>query len=190
MLIMPLFFEVNSDLKFSLEILADPIYSKLKLTQGFNEAVATATGIANEYEAHIEKEGKIRGQVRTRIIEDLDRLFTLLIVVREKLQELKKEQYSPHESISYKVPLVVRGKKYTGQGTIQKKDIATPYTFSSGYGALILSRFKNLLINCYEVLNGQEMRSSRIQKIFLMFDDLFYNILVMRYKLRNLLIDR
>jgi hypothetical protein len=187
---MPLYFEVNDDLEFSLEILADPGYTKLKLTQGFNEAVATATGIANEYEAYLEKEGKIRGQIRTRIIEDLDRLFTLLLVVREKVQELRNKSRVQGKGFSYKVPLVVKGKKYTSQGAIRQKDIDIPYSFSSGYGTLVLSKFKNLLINCSEVLNSQEAQDNRLRYIFLMFDDLFYNILVMRYKLRNLLIDR
>jgi hypothetical protein len=187
---MPLYFEVNDDLTFSLEILADPIYVRLKLTKSFNEAVATATGIANEYEAYIEKEGKIRGQIRTRIIEDLDRLFTLLIVVRDKLQELRNKSQAPGKGLSYKVPLVIKGKKYTSQGAIQQKDIVIPYSFSSGYQTLILSTFKNLLINCSEVLNGKKTQDNRLRSIFLMFDDLFYNILVMRYKLRNLLIDR
>ena len=185
-----MFYEVSEDLKFLIEIMSDSFLSKLELAKGLKEAIATATGIANEYKAYIAKEGKIRGQERARMIENLDRFFTLLIILREKLQESKIRKHFSDKEFLYKVPIRVKGNKYVGYGTLQKKDVAAKYTFNSGYETLILWKLKGLLIYCYRTLNGQEIQEDNLQDMYLMFDDLFYNILVMRYKLRNLLIDR
>jgi hypothetical protein len=150
---MPLFFEIDKDLNFQVEILIDSEILRHGLLRLFRNTIGYASKISAQYDAFIARDGKILGQERIQLLEK-------------------------------------RTNKLTTFGKIVQEDLYGIKNFSSGYETLILEKIKKLLIVYKNSIQGETIRENRFGEIYSMIDDIFSNIIAVRYNLENCLIDR
>jgi len=185
---MPLFFTVDEKLNFTLELIVDPLLKKSDLANLFKHTISIATKIQKEYVLFIEKEGRILGQERTQLIEDLDSLFSYLAILSNKLSG----SFFPHDETHYRIFLHAKYNKMVSRGRIHEEDIAKIKNFLKGYELLIMSKIRELLLNFKHLMNSEKDKKGAIkwfEELYETIDSLLYNLLVIRYNLQNCLID-
>lgn len=188
---MPLFFEIDKDLNFQVEILFDSEILRHGLPRLFRNTIGYASKISAQYDAFIARYGKILGQERIQLLESLDNLFIYLVLFRVRLESEHRPDRRPEDSTrSFKVHIEKRTNKLTTFGKIVQEDLYGIKNFSSGYETLILEKIKKLLIVYKNSIQGETIRENRFGEIYSMIDDIFSNIIAVRYNLENCLIDR
>jgi len=187
---MPFFCEIDDELNFTIEIIIDPDFLNANVADLFKKAITLSTNINNQYAGFIAREGRIRGQERTQLIEALDNLFILLVMLRLKFMDVLSPPVMREEDLLYKVPLSRKLNKLVATGKLNEKELFGIKNFNEGYEKLILNKIKKLLINYKNIINSQSSSSDDSEEMFLTFDDIFYNSIIIRYNLENLLLDR
>jgi len=188
---MPLFCEMDKDLNFRVEILSDSEILRHDLTGLFRNTIGYASKIGAQYDSFITRDGKILGQERIQLLESLDNLFIYLVMLQVRLESVHGAERTKAESnYGFKISIEKRSNKLTASGKIVQEDLYGIKTFSAGFATLILGKIKKLLIMYKNSIQGDEIREHGFGEIYSMIDDIFYNIIAVRYNLENCLIDR
>ena len=69
-------------------------------------------------------------------------------------------------------------------------DIAGIVSFNEGYEVLILKKTKDLLLKYKYTQDSEEPSFDKYMDLYSIFDEIFYNTILMRYGIENLLIDK
>jgi hypothetical protein len=185
---MPLFFTVDEKLNFSLELIVDPALREQDVAALFKRIVVVAAKTRREYNHFMDKEGRILGQERTQLIEDLDELFSCAALLSTRI---RKNETGGGENLRM-VPLRMKHNKFLSEGRLLETDAVQVGSFSLGYELLVLNRMKELLANYRNLAvspPASEKRAGSIEELAACFDEILYNLLVMRYNLQNCLLD-
>jgi hypothetical protein len=186
---MPLFFDIDSKQRFSIEVMiGNELY-----TQSLSEVIARVTAdskrIKQLYTDFALKEGRIHGQGRVQIVEGLDELFGVLLFLRKSLIERAPREIASVNTVFHRVMIVIKMNKFVVKGTLDNRDLSNLVSFNTGYNVLILKEIKNLLIKCKNTLNSEELLLEKYKDLYNTFDEIFYNTILLRYAIENLLID-
>jgi hypothetical protein len=188
---MPIFFEVDTKLNFNIELMIDPLLKEMDLSQLFKNTITIATKIQKQYDVFMKKEGKILGQERTQLIEDLDSLFCFLVILHDRLKKNISIEDIYSNKVNYRVPIYVKFNKFVSQGKLRNDDLFSIENFSRGYEVLILNKIKELLLYYKNTRSttGNNKSLEGFEELYRTFDEIFYNLIVMRYNLQNCLVD-
>jgi len=188
---MPLFCEIDRELNFRVEILFDSEILRRDLTGLFRNTIGYASKIGAQYDSFITRDGKILGQERIQLLESLDNLFIYLVMLRVRLESVHgPDRASVESNRGFKVSIEKKSNKLTASGKIVPEDLYGIKDFSSGYTTPILGKIKKLLIMYKNSIQGEAIQEHGFGEIYSMVDDIFYNIIAVRYNLENCLIDR
>ena len=138
----------------------------------------------------MEKEGRILGQERIQLIEALDNLFVNLVTLRIRLEKSLSTDISLTDELYYKVPIKIKVNKFAIHGKLKKDDLFSIKNFSEGYEGLIFNKIKQMLMKYQDALKDKQLLVHKLEELYLIFDDILYNSIVMRYNLENCLIDK
>jgi hypothetical protein len=189
---MPIFFEVDNKLNFQIELLIDPVLKEMDTRRLFRSIIAIAKKIQLQYAIFIKKEGKILGQERTQLIEQLDYLFAFLSVLRDKLRERFSSGSQIKLNYQDKVFINHQYNKFRVIGKFRKDDLFGIENFNKGYEVLIRKGIKELMVKYKDLKITRKNKKRLLNKakdVYQSFDDILYNVIVMRYNLQNCLID-
>ena len=75
------------------------------------------------------------------------------------------------------------------KGTLNIDDISVVTSFNEGYEGVILKKIKDLLLKYKNTLDSGEPSFDEFMDIYSTFDGVFYNMILIRYGIENLLID-
>ncbi len=187
---MPLFCDIDSNLNFTIEIMIDTDIEEQDLSQLFKNTIVSATKINKRYDHLIDKEGRILGQERIQLIEALDNLFVLLVILRIRLEKSLPADISLKDEMYYKVPIKIKVNKFAIHGKLKKDDPFKIENFSEGYEGLIFNKIKEMLMKYQDAVKDEHLQINKFAELYLIFDDILYNSIVMRYNLEICLIDR
>jgi len=187
---MPFFCEIDDKLNFNVEIMIDPAFSEINLPDLFKKTIVLSNSINNQYTVFIVRDGKVRGQERTQLIEALDNLFILLVVLCLKLIDVFSPRVKPEGELLYKVPFSKKLNKIVAKGKLNDRELFGIKNFNEGYENLIIDKIKKLLISYKNIINSDSSSQDEFREMFLTFDDIFYNFIIIRYNIENLLLDR
>jgi len=76
------------------------------------------------------------------------------------------------------------------KGTLNSNDISGIVSFNEGYEGMILKKIKDLLLKYKYTLDSEEPSFDKYMDLYSIFDEIFYNTIIMRYGIENLLIDK
>jgi hypothetical protein len=187
---MPLFFNVDNRLRFTVEVMiGNDLYAK-----SLSEIIAHVTAISKKikqiYTVFISKEGRVHGQGRVQLVEGLDELFGVLLLLRKNLEERTPREVASANELEKKVMVETRINKFIATGVLQSNDIAGIASFNEDYDLLILKTIKDLLLKYKNTLDSEKPSHDKYIDLYTVFDEIFYNTIVMRYGVENLLIDK
>jgi hypothetical protein len=173
------------------EILFDSEILRHELPGLFRNTIGYASKINAQYEYFMNRDGKILGQERVKLLESLDNLFINLVMLRVRLESLHQTAGDSRSSNrSSSVHIENRHNKVVISGRIVQEDLFGIKNFNSGYETLILDKIKTLLILYKNSIQGDTIQEHGFEKMYSMIDEIFYNIVAVRYNLENCLIDR
>ncbi len=187
---MPLFFNIDNRLNFMVEVLLGNDLSAQKLSVIIRQVADTTKRIKLLYTGFISKESRIYGQGRVQLVEALDELFTILLLLRENLNKRTPRELSTTGNNNMRIAVETKINKIVVQGSMSRNDISKIESFNEGYEVLILKEIKDLLIKYKNTLDSEETSLDKYRDLYSGFDDIFYNTILMRYSVENLLIDR
>jgi hypothetical protein len=187
---MPLFFEIDTRLRFTVEV----ILGTDTLAKSLSEIIAGVTNVSKNikqlYAGFISKEGRIHGQGRVQLVEGLDELFGVLLLLRENLKDRTAGENGINNPLQSRVSVDTRINKFVVKGVLNQDDISGIVSFNKGYDAYILKKIQNLLLLYKNTVNSEKLTVAGYRDIYDAFDEIFYNTLLLRYGVVNLLIDK
>ncbi|MFW6137625.1 MAG: hypothetical protein ACOC7U_00480 [Spirochaetota bacterium] len=187
---MPLFFYIDDKLNFTTEVILTPEFLQMNIAEVLNNITGTGAKIKKTYAVLVAGGGKIRGQERTMLVEGLDRLFMLILTLRSKLGQNLPRQILSNINLNFRVSWDLKHhNKYTAQGRLEPPDLFGIESFNKGYQYLVLNNIKELLVKYKEFLADENVDVEKAEALYRGLDDIFYDIMVVRYNVHNLLID-
>lgn len=187
---MPLFFNIDNRLHFTVEVMFGNDLSSQRLSVIIRQVTTITKMIKQLYTGFISKMGRIHGQKRVQLVEMLDELFTVLLLLRENLKERTPQESSLKGELNMRVVVKTKINKFIVQGAMSSDDISRIESFNEGYEVLILQEVKDLLIKYKTTLDSEEASFDKYIDLYNDFDEVFYNTILMRYSVENLLIDK
>ena len=187
---MPFFCEIDVNLHFKIEVRLDSDVSEQELSQLLKNTIVIATNIKKQYDLFMAEEGKILGQERIRLVESLDNLFTFLVLMRIHLGKNLSMDPVIIKQLDIKVPIAVKHNKFSIQGKLRREDLYGMQNFTKGFTIPIYEKIKVILIKYKSVLNGESLLNDSVLGLYRTFDNILYNLIVLRYNLENCLIDK
>ncbi len=178
---MALFFTISNKFRFNIEIVIDTeIFNKSnpQIVRDILNSVKKITKMQQEFNA---ARRKIIGQSRIDYIAALDNLFIHLVVLRRNLRQYQDNDAEEAESSEehYNVPLDFQTHRISSRGRLQQKDLVSVDNFSSSFNSKVLEKIRDLMVKYREfVASGHS--SQEIENIYKIFDEVFYNILLLR----------
>jgi hypothetical protein len=163
---------------------------KKSLSEIIMRVTAILKKIKQLYTGFILKEGRIYGQGRVQLVEVLDELFSMLLLLRKNLSERTPKEISSTYELNRRVTVETKINKFIAKGTLNSNNISEIVSFNEGYDVLILKKIKNLLLKYKNTLDAEEPSFNKYTDLYSCFDEIFYNTILMRYGVENLLIDK
>jgi hypothetical protein len=185
---MPFFFEIDGGLNYTLEILVDPETLSQELSAAFKRVIETAASISQVYGAVVSKAGKILGQERTQLIEDLDGLFTRLVVLYAHFQRGGTER--ARDNLPLRVPIEVRRNKFLARGSLTDDDVKGVTSFIGEFNGRVVAKIKSMLVEYREAVADGTIDDGEYRSLFRTLDGILYDILILRYSIKSLLVDQ
>jgi hypothetical protein len=162
--------------------------------KGLSEVIIGVADISKKikklYTGFILKEGGIYGQGRVQLVESLDELFSMLLLLRKNLTDRTPKDISPTNGLNRRVIVETKINKFIAKGTLHSNDILRIRSFNGGYEVFILKEIKDLLLNYKDTLESEEPSLDKYIDLYSCFDEIFYNTILIRYGVENLLIDK
>jgi hypothetical protein len=155
----------------------------------FKKTIARAVVVKKIYTTIIDKDGRISGQKRPQLVEALDTLFIYLVVLRDKLLGNYAPLSQTRSADQVKVPLQKKFNKHVAAGSINQEDLLKITNFAGSFDSRILSKLKELLTKYNELVKAGDKENS-FNALASAFDELFYNLLLIRNNLENVSFDR
>jgi hypothetical protein len=179
---------MDEGLNYNLELLIDPETLEQELSAAFKQVVATAAHIGQVHDAVISKTGKILGQERTQLIEDLDQLFIRLAVVYAHFTRVASDKALV--DLPLRVPIEMRTTKFVASGNLSEQDVNQVTSFTKDFNTRIVSRIKDMLVAYKQAVSDETVDDEEYRRLFRSLDGILYGILILRYTIKSLLIDR
>jgi hypothetical protein len=187
---MPLFFNIDDKQRFHVEVMVgQDLYTK-SLSEIIACVTADSKRIKQVYTDFKLKEGGIHGQGRVQLIEGLDDLFGVLLLLRQNLTERAPREVSSIMKLVRRVTIDVKINKFMAKGTLVNNEISNLESFNAGYDVLVVKRIKDLLLKYKNTLNSEELLLDDYMDLYNTFAEIFHNIILIRYAVENLLLDK
>ncbi len=187
---MPIFVNIDKRLRFTVEVMLGNDLDRKSLSEIIIQVTSTSKKIKQLYTTIISKEGRIHGQGRVQLVEGLDELFSVLLLLRKNLEEHTPREVSSTNELNRRVIVETKFNKFIVKGTLNSNDISGIVGFNEGYKRLILKKIKALLLKYKNTLASEEPSLDKYIDLYSGFDEIFYNTILMRYGIENLLIDK
>jgi phosphoribosyl-ATP pyrophosphohydrolase len=185
----PFFLEVDDQYNFSLQIMHDSETVQLSPALLFKKAISSAISIKKIFENILEKEGKISGQKRSLLVESIDTLFTYLVLLKHKLLPNDTRKDALQSSDGVRVPFRRKFNKFLASGKIEREDLQKIKNFQQAFDTRILAKLKDLLQKYNEAARNTTGAANN-DDLFSAFDEIFYQSILIRYSVENLMLDR
>ncbi len=186
---MPFFLEVDEQYSFSLQIIHDSQTVQLSSALLFKKAISSAISIKKIFENILEKDRKISGQKRPLLVESIDTLFTYLVLLKYKLLPSEAGKDGLRNTAEVRVPFRRKFNKFLASGKIEREDLQKISNFQQAFDTRILAKLKELLQKYNEAARNAP-DSSNNEELFSAFDEIFYQSILIRYSVENLMLDR
>jgi hypothetical protein len=186
---MALICEINEKTyEYSIEVI--PLANLLAMDQlSLFKEVAGATGkIKNIYERSITRSRKIIGNERIKLVEAIDNLFIFLCIISDKIKN--NAQISLENKDDLKIPLDNKMNKFYSSGQIKENDLFNIRDFNHSYQNLIVNKIKDLLVSFKNSIENNQIKSTSVSHIFKSIDSMLYYLIILRYNLKNCMIDK
>ena len=139
--------------------------------------------------------GKLLGPARTTIIYNLDGIFIYLMVLQQNMNEQLDTIFLTEimNTFEKKVHFETHFNKYHSSGTLLEEDINKVKSFIPVFNEKILNRIKEIVWHFRNITESKESKEkikASIISLYYIFDITFYNLLILRYCLENVLIDK
>jgi hypothetical protein len=187
---MPLFFTIDNRMHFTVEVMLGNDLDSQSLSQIIMRITTISKKIKQLYTGFISKEGKIHGQERVQLVEGLDDLFYALLVLRKKLSDRTPSDDLPINEPGRRVIVDMKINKFIAKGILNGNDLSAIVNFNNGYEGLILKEIKELLLKYKHTLESEKTAFDKYIDLYNKFDEIFYNTILIRYGIENLLIDK
>ena len=181
---MPFICEVNDKtLEYMIEILPNQgLFSESTLDL-LKKSITVTAKIKQNYDNCIRTDKKILGRGRTSLLEGLDYLFTHLAVLQlsfsDKIQAMGDQG-------KFKVLLKKSINKILSEGVFAEDKVAAVTGFGIDFEKHIVEKMKVLLVTYNQAFHE---KGKSYDDIVLTLDEILHQCLVIRYKLKNCLID-
>jgi hypothetical protein len=110
-------------------------------------------------------------------------------VARDRLAASLPDDSGPGDGLKVRITSEIN--KFVSKGKIARDDLLGVDNFNKTYNETIMANIKNLLLHFKNAGSGEHMTTlSFYRDMFTVFDDIFYNCLIMRYNIINCRIDR
>jgi len=183
---LPLICEINDiSFKFSLEIISSKEEIELSLADILRKITVYSTKFTNLYDEIINKRGKIFGQERILIIENIDQLFIMSVLFLFKLLGMIKNDIN---ILDFKVPITFSQNKFISSGSILKEDMNSVDKINVFFENNILFKIKEILVY-YKKIFEVENKMDIFMKLLNNIDDILYNIIILRHNIKNCIVD-
>jgi hypothetical protein len=120
----------------------------------------------------------------------MDDLFTLLLILKERLEDRIDGEVSFIDKAILKVDTQSSINRFVLRGMLIDSEIRKINCFDSAYDKLILREIKELLILYKDFLASKATSENEYRDLFRKFDTVFYNAIIVRFGIENLLIDK
>ncbi|HEQ71524.1 MAG TPA: hypothetical protein ENN69_03465 [Spirochaetia bacterium] len=188
---MPLYCDVN-DTTYRFAIEAIPLTTNTGLDQYnlLKTVISTTSQIKDQYDHTMARYGKLIGQGRIGLLEQLDNLFINLLLLYENLKQSTRDQYLAFQKkFEFKVMIDNKNNKYYSSGIISERDVALPNNFGQAYNELIVGNIKRLLVRYKEVMNNPA-QAENLTDIYAIMDQVLYQFIILRYNVLKCNIDK
>jgi hypothetical protein len=177
-------------MRFTVEVMLGNDMDRKNLSEIIMHVTAISKQIKQLHTGFISKEGRIHGQGRVRLVEGLDELFAFLLLLRKNIKERAPREASAMNEPDRRVKVEMKINKFMAIGTLNSSDISGIVSFNNGYEGLILKKLKDLLLKYKYTLDSEEPSLDKFMDLYNSIDELFYNTILIRYSIENLLIDK
>jgi hypothetical protein len=187
---MPLFFNIDNRMRFTVQVMLGNDLDSQSLSQIIMRITTISKKIKQLYTGFMSKEGKIHGQERVQLVEGLDDLFYVLLVLRKKLTDRTPPDDLPINETGRRVIVDMKINKFIAKGILNDNDLSSIVNFNKGYEDLILKEIKELLLKYKLTLESEKTAFDKYMDLYNKFDEIFYNTVLIRYGIENLIIDK
>ncbi len=189
---MPFFCEIDArNQTFELKTNMEADQERQTMADWLREIVELLRSIRENYDQAMKKDGRILGLVRNHLVEGMDRLFTGLLVLQRTMHENIPTGLNRSLELKPRVPVLFTLNSFSSQGVIRQKDLSSIDSFEQSFVQHIVPGVKNILERYRNMISPErENRVVDFQEIFKVFDEIFYQLLVLRHNVVDCVIDR
>lgn len=188
---MPFFCEIDAENQtYEFKTIVSSELIQRNMAEWLREIVEMLRSVRETYQDIVRKDGRILGQERNFLVEHLDHLFTALLVLQRTMHENIPAGINKALELRPRVSVLFTLNNFSSQGSIREADLYSLGNFGEAFINRILPGIQKLL-HLYRVMiePGYQSRVVDFQEIFQVFDEMFYQLLILRFNLVNCVID-
>lgn len=188
---MPVYFEIdNKSFDYTLQIIPLSDASNLDQAELLKNIAVYIGNLKTRYENDIKRAGKILGQERIKFVEITDKLLTLLMTLLDSIKNnFSNDIQLSEKNINLKIPIENRNKKFYSDGNLKEEDINNFNKFEKAH-TVIVNNLKIILLKYREMMSKSNPNTDIYKVLLTAFDDVFYNLIILRHNIKNCIIDK
>ncbi len=189
---MPFYCEIDEDnFSYQFKSTIDRNQARNTMSEWLHIIMGLLKEIWELYQDIIEKTGKISGQERSQLVDKLDELFNSLLVLQRTMHENIPPQLVRSLELKPRISVIFNLNNFSSHGTLKEQDMHSITGFDAAYNEKLIPGIKELLLKYKRLAEtGQSSTVADFQSVFNVFDEIFYQLLILRYNLVNCVIDR